>query len=614
MNTVRPVSFRKRRQVRAGDSTRKQIPYPTVINKIAEDKRMKFRVLKSMSWTLALAIVALMPVALAGQTTAKVSNKADTTSPSRWDIFLGYSYIAPYGTVEQSVQSSTITDKYIPVNVGAIGSVSYYFNNHFGLQIEGDAHPQTIQNCITYATGPLMGQCNYALTPVANSFYGASIGPIWRWRHGRFTPFVHALIGMEEVTGPMQQPQSWGWVVTGGGGVDWETGWLNNHFAIRLIQADYQYMDINYGTGGGGAVDINAMRLSAGVVFHIGSLAPPPPVTLTCEATPSWVYPGDPITVTATAGNLNPKETAVYTWAGSGVTGNGATATVATGALAPGSYDVKATVTEGSGTKPYEVANCSASFTVKAFEPPTISCTANPSTIKPGDTSTITSVGMSPQNRPLTYSYATDTGTVSGTDTTATFNSTGAAVGTAPINRNVADDKGGTATATTTVTIAAPAVPPVPHTQALCVITFEKDPKRPDRVDNDAKACLDEVALDLQKQTDAAVVVVGDETAAEKTPAKGKHAKAEDHAAQRAVNTKDYLVTEKGIDASRITVKTGTADAQEVQNYLVPAGADFATEVPGTSPVDEGMVKPQTRKALPTRPEPKKKAAAPAAQ
>ena len=575
---------------------------------------MNFRVLKSMSWTVALAIAALTPAALAAQATATSSNKAVTTSPSRWDIFLGYSYIAPFGTVQTPIPSGTLPTNYTPVNAGAIGSVSYYFNNHFGLQVEGDAHPQTIQNCVAYASGPLMGQCDYALTPVANSFYGASLGPIYRWQYGRFTPFVHVLGGIEEVTGPLQQPQTWGWVVTGGGGVDWETGWLNNHFAIRLFQADYQYIDVNYGANYGGAVDINALRASAGIVFHIGSLAPPPPVTLACSANPSWVYPGDPITVTATAGNLNPRETVVYTWAGNGVTGTGTTATVVTGSLAPGTYEVKGTVTEGSGSKPYEVANCSASFTVKAFEPPTISCTANPSTIAPGDTSTITSVGQSPQNRPLTYSYSTDTGTVTGTDTTATFNSTGAAVGTATINCNVADDKGGAATATTTVTIAAPAVPPVPHTQALCVITFEKDPKRPDRVDNDAKACLDEVALDLQKQTDATVVVVGDSTAAEKTPAKGKHAKAEEHAAQRAVNTKDYLITEKGSDASRITVKTGTADAQEVQNYLVPAGADFATEVPGTSPVDESAVKPQTRKALPTRPEPKKKAEAPPAQ
>jgi outer membrane protein OmpA-like peptidoglycan-associated protein len=348
-----------------------------------------------------------------------------------------------------------------------------------------------------------------------------------------------------------------------------------------------------------------------------------PPITLTAEAAPPAIFPGEPVTVTATAGSVDPnkKNTVVYGWTGTGVTGNGASATVATATLAPGSYTVQAQVKEGKpgkeGLKPGQKAEASASFTVKPFEPPTISCSVSPTVIKPGESATVTAVGVSPQNRPLTYSYSAAAGAVSGTGTTAEFNSTGAPVGPVAINCNVADDKGGTATASTSVTIAAPYVAPAPHAQALCSITFEKDPKRPDRVDNDAKACLDEVALDLQKQSDATVVVVGDSTAAEKTPKTGhKHAKSEDFAGQRAVNTKDYLVTEKGIDASRITVKTGGTDAQEVQNYLVPSGADFATDVTGTTAVDETAVKPQTRKALSARPELKHKKAAepPAAQ
>ena len=61
-----------------------------------------------------------------------------------------------------------------------------------------------------------------------------------------------------------------------------------------------------------------------------------------------------------------------------------------TASLAPGSYTVKAEVKEGKkgkeGLKPGQTADCSASYTVKEFEPPTISCSANPTTIKPGDT------------------------------------------------------------------------------------------------------------------------------------------------------------------------------------------------------------------------------------
>ena len=84
----------------------------------------------------------------------------------------------------------------------------------------------------------------------------------------------------------------------------------------------------------------------------------------------------------------------------------------------------------------------------------------------------------------------------------------------------------------------------------------------PARVDNEAKACLDDVALNLQQQTDATAVVVGEAASDE------RHA--DTLAAQRAVNTKDYLVTEKGIDASRISVRTGTQGNKEVENYLVP--------------------------------------------
>ena len=75
----------------------------------------------------------------------------------------------------------------------------------------------------------------------------------------------------------------------------------------------------------------------------------------------------------------------------------------------------------------------------------------------------------------------------------------------------------------------------------------------------------------------------------------------DDFAQERAVNTKDYLVKEKGIDPSRITVTTSATDGQKVEDYLVPAGANFNNDVQGATPVDETTVKPQVRKPLPTR-------------
>jgi hypothetical protein len=375
--------------------------------------------------------------------------------------------------------------------------------------------------------------------------------------------------------------------------------------SVRLLQADYEYIHESFGSGQyGGTTNINAARLSAGVVFHVGNIAPPPAITLACSASPSSVFPGDPVAVTATAGGLDPKLNAVYSWSGTGVTGNGASATVATAALAPGAYTINCGVKEGKpgkeGLKPWEAASATATLTVKAFEPPTVSCSASPSTIKPGETSTITATGVSPQNRPITYSYSATAGSISGTGSTAVFSSTGAPTGTAGITCTVSDDKGQVATANASVTITAPYVAPIPHTQSLCSLTFSTDKKRPTRVDNEAKACLDEVALDLQKQSDAKAVVVGEATAKEKTLPKHakKHAKLQDFAGERAVNAKEYLVTEKGIDASRITVATGTEDGQKVEDYLVPSGATFSADVAGTTPVDETVVKPQARKPL----------------
>jgi hypothetical protein len=55
-------------------------------------------------------------------------------------------------------------------------------------------------------------------------------------------------------------------------------------------------------------------------------------------------------------------------------------------------------------------------------------------------------------------------------------------------------------------------------------------------------------------------------------------------AAERAVNTKQYLVNEKGIDPSRILLYTGTDDAKTVTSTLIPAGA--VNPAAGNTPVD----------------------------
>ena len=551
---------------------------------------------KSVSRVMLLATAALIPVFAAAQEAPKPTTKvSQADSPSRWDIFAGYSYLAPKGTVNvlQTDGVTVIPRQFSLSPRGVIASGTYFFNKYVGVQAEMGTH-DTFYNNPRHSNG--------GITTVSGGIIG-------RYPTEDLTPFVHGLVGGTDIGGPQYEPFKWGVALTVGGGVDYETPWLNHRLAIRVFQADYLYLHDNWGPGVfGGRANLNAARLSTGLVFHVGSIAPPPQLTVACSASPTSVFPGDPVNLTATVGDQNPKMGVVYSWSGDGVTGTGANATVNTASLAPGTHTVKCGAKEGKpgkeGLKPWEVANeGTATFTVKEFEPPTISCSASPTTLKPGDSSTVTATGMSPQNRPLTYSYSASAGSVNGTGNTASFSSTGAPTGPTTITCNVSDDKGHNASAPTTVTIEAPPPPPTPHTQALCSITFDKDKKRPTRVDNEAKACLDEVALDLQKQSDAKAVIVGESNSKEKVLPKHhrRNAKLEDFAGERAVNTKEYLVTEKGIDASRVSVTTGSGDDQKVENYLVPAGATFGNDVQGTNPLDESTVKPQVRKPLPER-------------
>ena len=574
---------------------------------------MRIRVLKSVGRILALVTVAALPVAMAAQTAASGKGSGNT-SPSRWDIFMGYSYLSPKGTVntvQPNAQQTPVSANFDAVNVGGLVSAAYYFNRYAGVQVEFGIHEWGVQCCLS----------NVGTEGNDDGFATFAGGAIFRYPAQDFTVFAHALVNANIVEGPYYEPFKLGPGLTVGGGMDYETPWFNHHLGIRLFQADYEYMHEDWGqVPYGGRANINAARLSAGIVLHVGSIAPPAPITLACSASPESVFPGDPVMVTATAGGLDPKDHVIYSWTGTGVTGSDATAKVDTSALAPGQYTVTGTVKEGKpgkeGMKPWETATCSAGLTVKAYEAPTISCSVSPSTIAPGGTATVTSVGVSPQNLPLTYSYTATAGTVVGTGTTAEYSSAGAPTGEVGITCNVSDNKGKSASANTSLTIVAQVIPPAPKTQALCTISYATDKKRPMRVDNEAKACLDQVALDLKQQADAKAVLVGEQTSDEaamtskeqKKAMKNKHAKVDLFAAQRAINAKDYLVTEQGIDASRISVVTGAGDGQTVENYLVPSGAMFSNDVTGTTPVDETAVKPQERKPLAEKHPMKKKA------
>jgi opacity protein-like surface antigen len=487
------------------------------------------------------------------------------------ELFLGYSYL-------RAVPTDTNGNRLVWLNGGST-SLAFNFNRYLGivgdfggfndsrLQLTGAGVPSTVVDSdgtvFTYLLGPRFSYRKYSrITPFAQVLFGGI--------HASDVELSSGCVG----AGCTVVPSENSFALTAGGGLDFR---LHHHIALRLIQAEYlmtRFDDLATGSTG----TQNDMRLSTGLVFRFGGGARAPerePITYSCSVNPTAVYPGEPIAVSGTAMNLNPSRTDVYTWSvdGGTVSGSTSTASIDTTNLAPGTYTLKGHISEGD--KPRDNADCTAPYQVKAPEPPTVSCTANPSTVNSGDPSTITAIGVSPQSRPLSYTYSSTSGTVSGNGPTATLSTGGVAAGPITVTCNVADDKGQTASGTTSVTVEVPA-PIKPAVSEMCSISFERDARRPTRVDNEGKACLDQVALNLQSNSDEKLALVGNAASSEKGGNK--------LATQRAVNTKAYLVGEKGIDPTRITVYTGSQDGKVVSTTIIPTGATFDTT--GDRPVD----------------------------
>lgn len=492
---------------------------------------------------------------------------------------MGYSYFGAHGTVKPAGIA------YSSVDEGAALSGAYYFNKYVGGEVLGFFNPNG-QN---------------------DGLIGGYAGPIFRAPMQNFTLFAHGLAGGVRIGGPNSnnpatfehEPYRWGPGLVAGGGMDYDLPFFNHRFGLRVFEADYRYIHADFGpyvgvpTGGvlGGRANLSAAELSAGILMHFGHIIPPPPVAYTCSVTAptGTIYPGDVVTVTGTATNLDPKKTPAYTWNSDSGPVSGTSNVASVSSNTPGTYTVKGHVSEGS--KPGQMADCSAQFTVIPFTPPTVGCSANPSTVNVGDPSTITANGVSAQNRPLTYSYSATAGSITGNTSTATLQTTGVAPGTITVTCNVVDDRGQTASQMTTVTVAQPATPPpaAPSTKSLCTISFDRDAKRPTRVDNEAKACLDDITLSAQQDPTSTLAIIGNSTPDEKMGTR--------KAAERAVNEKAYLVGEKGVDASRIKVYTGTAGTKSSATTLIPTGANFDSS--SYTAVDETAVKPIPRKAAP---------------
>ncbi len=492
---------------------------------------------------------------------AQASKTATDHTDSRIDLYGGYGYFHPLNSGINGYQYQDVSTP------NATVSLTGWFNKYFGLQIEGGYFSGSGEHAIYngQAAAPCTGaSCNQIV-------YTAEGGPVMRLPLGAFVPFIHALGGGEKTNGPVDQSLFWGWGVTGGGGLDIVLPPFDHRFAIRAMQADWQYSQVLHGPlqlpGGtnGGFGEIDALKISAGLVVRFGDARGPAPVQLGCTVDPVSGYPGDPLKVNGVSVDTDPRRKQIITWTTTGgkIVGQGMYPTVDTTGVDAGDYVVHGTLSEG--LKARQNASCDAPFTVKPFQPPTIACSATPNVANSGTDIAITTTGGSPQNRQLTYSYSATDGQITANGATATLSTAGLSPTTITVTCNVVDDLGKTAQATTQVTITAPPAPPVVNTQPLCTMSFLRDKRRPARVDNEAKGCLDDIALTMNQKTDARLVLTGNYLDPEH----------EDIAAQRTLNARQYLAQEKGIDPSRIELRIGDASGKTVTTTLIPVGAIF---------------------------------------
>ena len=111
--------------------------------------------------------------------------------------------------------------------------------------------------------------------------------------------------------------------------------------------------------------------------------------------------------------------------------------------LALGSYTVTARVSDGRGG----ATSCSADIKVepRPNRPPTMSCSVDPSSVRPGGRVRVTATASDPDNDPLTYAWQSNGGQVSGSGAEVQVDTTGLTAGSYAVTGRVDDGRGGAA-------------------------------------------------------------------------------------------------------------------------------------------------------------------------
>jgi hypothetical protein len=500
------------------------------------------------------------------------------------EIFGGYAFLFPNGWGDLDYKINNIPNAFDASN-------TYYLRKapNFGLLLDGSGHffggttPPNLVNGSDDSTG-----VGYALGGVQ-----------YKYHTDKLSPFLRAFVGAASISPDCCGGNQWNLAVGGGGGLDLA---VTPRFSVRLAQVDYIYSNYNHRFVTDHPTQWNSLRLAAGVVFSVGSYCNLPlSCSVAASPTPAEVFAGEPIKLNATGTNFSSKHAVNYGWATTGGRLSSPTTQateIDTTGLAPGSYSVNATMTDPK-IKKLNSASCAAAFIVKQPPtpvPPVVSCSVVPTSLAVGGSATVTLAASSPGHRPLTYSWASTGGQLREQGASATLTVYAADAGkTIAITGTVTDDRALSMSSTCNVDVKGPLTPPCVKIEDWGECTFEKDPKRPWRVDNDCKDVLDKLALRLREMPNGNLAIVGytDEKEVVKYQTLG---------AQRSANVKRYLSTDGPTksDPARIQPRQGGTKSASTHFYFIPEGKLCAGELESLGKlVDETKVTGSSRDVPP---------------
>lgn len=276
-------------------------------------------------------------------------------------------------------------------------------------------------------------------------------------------------------------------------------------------------------------------------------------------------------------------DTLLYTYSTTGgrVTGDGPNATLDLTGVAPGTYTTTVEVDDGCGCIAFtsttvEVVACDCVIVEKPIACPTITVSC-PDTVGVGQPVTFTAnVSGGDPNVTATYNWTVSAGTITSGQGTSSI---------------TVDTTGASGTVTATVDVGGYDRSCSASNSCTTSIPVEAKARKVDEYGNikfnDEKARLDNYAIELQNDPTAQgyLVCYGGRT--------GRTGEAQ----RRCDRAKNYLVSTRGIDASRVvTVDGGFREELTVELWVVPSGATPPAAAPTVDPSEVKPTRAPTRR------------------